>query len=95
MKKQRGFICSAIAMAVMVGIVMLPPHALSVSTTAMGASEDSSDNKVIILAALTQEQAARCEQEKKALEAEWNNCKDDACRREVQKRIDAHNANCQ
>ena len=85
---------SAIAMAVMFGIVMLPPHALSASTTAMGTPEDSSFKKVIILA-LTQEQAARCEQEKKALEAEWNQCKDDACRREVQKRIDAHNANCQ
>lgn len=94
MKKQRGFLCSAIAMAVMVGIVMLPPHALSASTTTLGSSEDSSAKKVIILA-LTQEQMERCKQEKEALEAEWNQCKDDACRREVQKRIDAHNRNCQ
>ena len=81
-------------MSVMFGIVILPPHVLSASTTAMGALEDSSFKKVIILA-LTQEQAASCGQEKKALEAEWNQCKDDTCRREVQKTIDAHNANCQ
>ena len=93
MKKQRGFLCSAIALAIMAGVIILPPHALSASTTAMGASKDSSAKKVIILA-LTQEQAAKCEQEKKALEAEWIKCKDDVCRRELQKRIDAHNANC-
>jgi hypothetical protein len=55
---------------------------------------DSSDNKVIILA-LTQEQAAACEQERQALLAKRDQCTTDECRREVQKEIDAHNARCQ
>ncbi len=94
MKKQRGFLCSAIALAIMAGVIMLPPHALSASTTAMVAPDDSSAKKVIILA-LTQEQAAACEQERQALLAKRDQCTTDECRREVQKEIDAHNARCQ
>jgi hypothetical protein len=94
MKKQRGFLCSAIALAVVISVIMFPPHVLSASTTAMVASEDSSAKKVIILA-LTQEQAAECERERQALLARLNQCTTDECRREVQKEIDAHNARCQ
>jgi len=94
MKKEMGILCSAIAIAVMAGITMLPPHALSASTTAMVAPDDSSAKKVIILA-LTQEQAAACEQERQALLAKRDQCTTDECRKEVQKEIDAHNARCQ
>jgi hypothetical protein len=95
MKKQRGFLCSAIALAIMVGIVMLPPYALSAPTTAMGAPDVSSAKKVINLAALTQEQMAACEQERQALLERLKKCTTDECRRDVQKDIDAHNARCQ
>jgi hypothetical protein len=94
MKKQRGCLYSAIALAIVIGIIMFPSHALSASTTPMVVPNDSSAKKVIIIA-LTQEQTAECERERQALLARLNQCTTDECRREVQKEIDAYNARCQ
>jgi hypothetical protein len=74
-------------------VCFIAPIALAISVSGAAAGEQS--RGAIVLAQLSPQQAAQCQQEAAQLNAQLAQCTTEACRQSVQAAIAAHNQRCQ
>jgi len=63
-------------------------------TVTANEARQASEPHAIILAQLSPQQAAQCQQEAAQLNAQLAHCTNDACRQQVQAAVASHNARC-